>query len=376
MKCPLKVLLFALPICAVILFCGASICGENPVSQTAIPAAEAQDDQQESPPGYELWYNCYQDATKETDILESGKKLIGCIKTYPESTLMPNYEGAYKRLLFESSEKKKYQEIETLAEQWLTLRPNDNDYETRLRIADAAWNLKHYAIYLKRAIELYKMKPISSLAEGIAGAFKITGDKAKYIEWTETAIKLPENEANFTLRLDLVQTYMEEEPKNYPKIKEWAQAALKAASLVKDPSIATRAQLVSVRHFCHDIIGKILMNQDKKFPEAIMSFKQALNLKDYVEGYYYTGWCLHALYKAEAQNKSEEAQKKADEAMLWYAKTEIWCENKAKECGEFAAKAKENLENIYKPQHDNSTFAIQKIYDKAKAKNDWTSDEK
>jgi tetratricopeptide (TPR) repeat protein len=396
MKCPFKVLLFILPIAAVILSCSASICGTPPASQTAKPAvsqtapppasktakpaAEAKDDEEESPPDYELWYNCYQDAIKETGVVEIGKKLIGCIKTYPTASLMPNYVGKYKELLAESSDNKKYQELETLGELWLTLPPDENDYDTKLRIADAAWNLKHYDLYFKRAIEIYKMKPISSLAEGIAGAFKITGNKAKYIEWTETAIKLPENEANFTLRLNLVRTYMEE-PKNYSKIMEWAQEALKAALLVKDPSKDTQAQLVLMRHFCHDLIGKILMDQDKKYPEAIKSFKQALKVKDYVEGYYYIGWCLHAQYKADiVQSKSEEAKKKADEkadeAMLWYAKTWLWCENKAKECGEFAAKAKENLENIYKPQHDNSTFAIQKIYDKAKAKTDWISDEK
>jgi tetratricopeptide (TPR) repeat protein len=375
MKCPFKVLFFALPIAAVIFSCSASICGTPPVSQTAKPpaeakppapqtakpAAEAKDDEEESPPGYELWYNCYQDATKETDVVERGKKLIGCIKTYPEATLMPNYEGEYKRLLFESFDNKKYQELETLAELWLPLHPND--YETIARIADAAWKLGHLEKYIQHATELYKKTPISSLAEGIAGAYLKLNNKAKYIEWTETAIKLPENDANFTLRLSLVRTYLEE-PKNYPKIMEWSQEALKAADLVQNPSKDTQAQLLLMRHFCHDIIGKILYDHYKKYPEAIKSFKQALKVKDYVEGYYYIGIC-------------KENQTKADDAMLWYAKTCVWCEKNTKECGGFAAKAKERLENIYKPQHDQTTFAIEKVYDKARKQPDsyWTSDE-
>jgi tetratricopeptide (TPR) repeat protein len=210
------------------------------------------------------------------------------------------------------------------------------------------------------------MKPISSLAEGIASAYLKMNNKPKYIEWTETAIKLPENDANFTLRLNLVHTYLEE-PKNYPKIMEWAQAALKAAALVQIPSRETQAQLKEVRHFCHDIIGKILLDQDKKFPEAIKAFKQALKVKEYAEGYYFIGICL-------------QSQKK-DDAMSWYAKTELWCEKNdkdSKECKELAPKAKANLELIYEKLHDGSTDT-RKEYIKAKEKdkieNYWTSEE-
>jgi tetratricopeptide (TPR) repeat protein len=365
MKCPFKVLLFVLSVSAAFIFSGASICGTPPVSQTAKPAATAQaaaqDDEQESPPGYEEEYNCYLDANKEkeTNVLNSGKMLIDCMVKFPKSTLMPNFEAAYKILIFESSNNKKYQELETLADQWL-LRWHPNDYDFIIRSAEAADKLGHDEKYIQRATELYKVKAISSLAVDIASKYQKI-NKAKSIEWTETAIKLPENDANFELRFFLVQTYVES--KDYPKIMEWAQATLKAAERVQDPGKDTRARLVVVTHACHDLIGNI-SKQDKKFPEAIKSFKEALKVKEYAEGYYYIGLCKHG-------------QQKADDAMLWYAKTVVWCETKTKECGEFASKAKENMESIYKILHDGSLVGIDKIYKKAREKDVkyWTSDE-
>jgi tetratricopeptide (TPR) repeat protein len=359
MKCPSKVLFFVLLISTVIFF-GAPICGASPVLQKPKLAAAAQEEEPESPPGYEEEYNCYQSATGEADMVKRGTMLIECIVKYPKSTLMTNYESAYKALLFDASNNKKWQELETLAEQWLKLHPDD--FDTKVRRAEAAAKLGHNEKYVQLAIELYKVKPTNDLAVDIAGVYKNLNNKAKYIEWTETALKYPDNDANFLLRLNLVQEYWES--KDLPKTVEWARAALKSADRVKDPSKETQTQLVAVRHKCHDIIGKILYQQDK-FAEAIKPFKQALKVEEYGEGYYLIGRCLHE-------------QKTADDAMIWYAKTVLWCEKRTKECGEFGTKAKENLEKIYRSLHNNDISAIFKEYNKAKEKPDtyWTSDEK
>jgi tetratricopeptide (TPR) repeat protein len=373
MNCPFKVLLFALLISAVIVPCGAFM-GEAPLasqtakppaaSQTAKPAAAPQNEEEESPPGYEEEYNCYQDATKETDALERGKRLLKCIVDHPKSTLMPNFVAEYKRLLSECLTNKKYEELEKLAEDWLKLHANDPEtLGTTAYIVEAADKLGHDEKYIQRAIELYKMKPFSSLAVDIAVKYLKMGNKAKYIEWIETAVKLPENESNFLLRFYLVQLYWE--AKDSAKTLEWAQATLNAADRVTDPSSDTRKQIAEKRHACYNAMGGISL-KDKKYSDAIKAYKQALRIKEYAEGYYYIGLCLHS-------------QQKYDDAMRWYAKTELWCkknaEKSAKECAEFEPKAKENLEKIYKPNHDNTTFAIEKVYDKAEKQTNWLSDE-
>jgi tetratricopeptide (TPR) repeat protein len=356
MKCHFRVLLFALLIAGI----GASVCVAIPALQTTQPADETQGQVQESPPGYEEQYNCYQSATSEEDSVKRGTMLMECIKKYPDSTLMPNYEGEYRTLMFNSYTDKKWEELETLAEQWLTLHP-DNP-EATAYAADAAAKLHHIEKYIQWATKLFKMKPISKLAEDIADAYLAIHEEAKYIEWTEKAIEFPENKANYSLRLKLLKTYIEK--KDHPKIMQWSQASLKSIDLVINPDEKTRKQLVEVRHFCHDIIGKIFYEQEK-FPEAIKEFKEALKAKEYVEGYYYIGVCLHK-------------QREGNNAMLWYAKTELWCEKhgeESNECKELAPKAKENLKMIYLPLHNKSDVGMFKEYDKAKEKEDsfWTS---
>jgi tetratricopeptide (TPR) repeat protein len=144
-----------------------------------------------------------------------------------------------------------------------------------------------------------------------------------------------------------------------------AQATLKSNDLATNPSDATHKETMEKRNACYGIIGMISV-EEKKYSEAIKAFKQALKIRENAEGYYHIALCLHA-------------QIKIDEAMLWYAKTDLWCEKNAKEsngCEDITPKAKENLEKIYRSIHDVS-FGLWKVYNQAKGKPDsfWTSDE-
>jgi len=340
MKCFFRTLLYALPVLTLSAVCGVSTSLANAELQRAKAQAAAQEEEPESPPGYEKEYEAWENAEKETDLLKRGSMVIAAITEFPKSTLIPNFEATYKRTLSECYASQKFQELETLAEQWLKLHPND--FETIARIADAAVKLGHDDKYVQRLADLYKMKPTADLANDIAQTYKRMKNKAKYLEWVETALKHPENDSNFMLRLDLVQTYME--AKDLSKALEWSQATLKSTDLVKNPSAEVREQLRAVRHACNDIIAKILYGQDK-YAEARKAFQQAIKLKKYDEGYYYVGLCLHA-------------QRDAETAMLWYAKA-------IQEGGEFAPKAKENLEKIYKSLHNDTLIGIEKVYKKA-----------
>ena len=56
-------------------------------------------------------------------------------------------------------------------------------------------------------------------------------------------------------------------------------------------------------------------------------------------------------------------QKNVDDAMLWYARAE-------QNGGEYAPKAKENLEQLYKALHNETLIGIEKIYRKAQSQAD------
>jgi tetratricopeptide (TPR) repeat protein len=341
MKHYIKMLLFAWLALTIVVFVPEILFGRTSTeSQDQKAAAQSQ----EAEPEYsEEEYSCYDTATKEPDLQTRGTDLINCIQKYPQTKLMPYINAAYKTLLFDCSSSKKYVELEALAEQWLKLHPDD--YETVARVAEAAGPLGHDDKYVQCLEKLYKMKPISTLPEDIARTHEKLNNKAKYIEWTETAIKLPENEANFMLRFNLVRTFIAS--KDYAKAAEYAQAALNSVALVKpQTSQSTLEQLRDVRHACYDIIGRNLIQKDK-FAEAIASFREALKAKKYCEGYYYIALCLRN-------------QSKIDDAMVFYAKAEL------QGGGEAALKAKEKLEQLYMNLHDGNKTGIQKIYNKAK----------
>ena len=305
----------------------------------------AQAEEPESSPEYIEQYEAWEMAKNEPDIQKSAAMLIQFLEKYPKSELLKHAENSYVSLLTKCSDEKKFQDLETLAEQWLKSHPGD--LQTIAYIATASKELGHNEKWIQNLIEIYKIQPSGSLANEIAQAYRKTNNKAKYIEWTELALKSSEYETDFRTRLDLVQFYVEE--KNPSKAVEYARAALNAAELVKDPGAETKEQLRKVRKACYDTIGKIQLEQDK-FDEAIKAFQQALSVEKSSESFYFIAYCLRM-------------QQNIDDAMLWYARAE-------QHGGEYASKAKENLEQLYKAMHNNTLIGIEKIYRKAKDQTD------
>ncbi len=342
MKCHFKIniFLFALLASTTVLFCIPVLGLAGTELQQQKPAVQAQE--QEAEPEYsEDEYNAYDSASKEADPLKRGSMLIEFIQKYPKSKLMTYVDASFKTLLFECSNNKKYAELETLAEQWLKIHPNN--FDTIARVAEAAEKLGHDEKCVQCLLELYKMQPTGSMAYNISQTYKKMNNRAKYIEWIETVFRYPEYESDYKLRLDLVQLYAD--AKDFTKAAEYARATLKSGDLVKQPDAATQEQLRKIRRACNDIIGRNLIEQDK-YAEAIEVFQQALKAEKYGEGYYYIALC-------------QRKQDKIDDAMLSYAKAEL-------QGGEAAPKAKEQLEQLYKALHNNTLIGIEKIYKKAK----------
>ncbi len=341
MKCHNTTLLLAMFALAALVFSGGIYSFAGAELQESGSAAE----EQESSPEYIEQYEAWEKAKDEADLHKSAAMLIQFLEKYPNSELLKHAENSYVSLLIKCSEEKKYQDLETLAEQWLKLHPKD--LQSLAYIASAARELGHTEKWIENLVGIFKLQPTGGLANEIAQAYNKSGNKAKYIEWTDAALKTPEFETDFKTRLSLVQFYLEE--KNPAKAIEYAQAALKAADLVKDPAAETKQQILTVRRACHDTIGKILIEQEK-FNEAIKAFQQALSLGKNGESCYFIAYCLRM-------------QKNVDDAMLWYARAE-------QNGGEYAPKAKENLEQLYKALHNDTLIGIEKIYRKAQSQAD------
>jgi tetratricopeptide (TPR) repeat protein len=339
MKSQTKILLFA--VFALATFFSYGPVGPRAGTALQPPESATQTEEEESSPEYIEQYNAWDKADKEPDIQKSGAMLIQFLNMYPKSELLKYAESSYNSLLFNCSNERKFEDLETLAEQWLKLHPCD--LQTIAYIATAAKKLGHTEKWIQNLIEIYKIQPTGNLAKEIAQAYKKADNKSKYLEWMQTSLEYPENETDIKTRFELMQMYVEE--KNFPKAIEYAEATLKAADLIKDPSAETRAAIPKVRHACYDVIGRIRMEQERH-AEAIFSLEKALKVEKYSEGYYRIALCL-------------QKQDRVEDAMLWYARAE-------KQGGDYAVKAKEQLEQIYRAIHNNTLIGIEKIYRKAK----------
>jgi tetratricopeptide (TPR) repeat protein len=337
MKCHPKMFLFALLILAAAFFPIAVIGGEN----TELPQQKTATEEQETPYD-EDEYNDYVAASKEANLEKRGTMLLEFMNKYPKSTLTQAYiKPAYDNLLHECSQAKQYALLETLAEKWLKIYPNN--IQTLAYTAEASQGLGNNQKYAQRLEEIYSLDPKGSYVADILQAYGKIKNQAKVDEWTEKILKMPEYDANFRLRFDFVKKYME--ANNYAKAAEYAKLTIKSADLVKEPSKDVQDQLRIVRYVCHLAIG-ISLYEGGKFIEAIRSLQQALKYEKHGEPYYYIGM-------------SQWKQEKIEEAILSFARAEL-------QGGDIAAQAKEKVEQLYKALHNNTTVGIEKIYKKAK----------
>jgi len=342
-----KILLLLLIASATTLF----ICGI-----TADQAFAAfQNEAGEEEVGYtEEEYEAWDAADKEPDILKSGTMLIEFMQKNPESKLVPYAEGSYMRLLAKCVEEKKYQELETLAEQWNAFKPGDDNI---LRmIAVSAKELKHTEKYLAAIEELYKREPQLNFAREIAALHKEMKNDDKYVVWTEIIMKDPEEASNFLLHYELFNHYTVKN--NSAKSMEYTQSTLKAIDQLQNPSAEEAKIIPDIRHALNHNLG-VAQYTEKKYDAAISYFMKALKDKKYSNGYYVIGNCLweqkkvmNAMFAfAKAQQVGESAQASAEDKSI-------------------APKAKDRMEQLYKAMQNNTLVGIDRRYDRARKMSD------
>ena len=321
---------------------------------TANPAyALFQEEAEEEEAEYtEEEYEAWDAADKEPDLIKSGTMLIEFMQKNLESKLVPYADGSFKRLLFKCVEEKKYQELETLAEQWNTFKPGEKD--TLLMIANAAKELKHEDKYLWSLEEIYKLDPQSGIAYEIADIYKGKKDDASYLKWLEPVLKAPEHDGNFRLRYSLMNYYVEK--KDSAKTIEYAQATLASIDKLKSPSAEDAKAIPELRRSVNQTIGSIYL-ADKKYDQAISAFMRALKAQSSADSYFWIGNCLWQ-------------QGKIENAIIVFAKAQLKGEEGDAAAKKIAATAKERLEQLYKSQHNNSTVGIDKSYRKARETSD------
>jgi len=335
---------------ATFLICGIT---SDPAFAAFQDGAEAEMTEEEYE-AYMAEYSAWENADKEPDILKSGAMLIEFIKKNPGSTLAPYAESSYMRLINRCVEEKKYQELETLTEQWNTFKPGD---ENIIRLfAAAAKELKHTEKYLQVLEDMYKKEPQLDYAKDIRDLYKELNNDAKYVEWTETILKSPEEASNFLLHYELFQHYTDKN--DTAKAMEYAQSTLKTIDQVKNPPADVAKIVPDIRYELNHNIG-VSHYSNKRYDDAISYFMRALRDKKYSNGYYLIA-------------RSLWEQKKTMNAMFAFAKAQLLGESAqaSAEDKTIAPRAKEGMEQLYKAMQNNTLVGIDRRYKRAQEMSD------
>lgn len=318
--------------------------GQNqakPKSQKPTPQVQQQEQEEYT----EEEYDAYDKAVKEPDLEKRATMLFAFKEKYPKSKLMSYIDTAYQTLAYDYSNSQKYDKLEPLAEQWLKTHPDD--LQTIVYIADAAQHLGHDQKFIQYGEKIYAQKPTANMAFYISQSYKKLENEAKYLEWTEKLFAYPEYAGEFGLRMVFFEKYCKEE-KHLDLAAKYAQEVLKSLDLAKKPDSTPDAKwkedTAPVRRDCLFTIGMNYFKKEK-WADAIKSLRDVLKVERFAPAYYYIGLC-------------QWREGKIEEAMVSFAKAE-------RLKGEFAARAKEHLEKLYKSLHNNTLIGIDKVYQKA-----------
>jgi tetratricopeptide (TPR) repeat protein len=280
-------------------------------------------------------------ASQAPDPAVRADMLLEFLNKHPLSPFEQNINSAYRELLKNASESKNYELLESLAEKWLKIHPQDPD--AYASVAEATLNLKKYEKCGESLEALYGIKPSPDLAMQVYSCYQKADNPAKRTEWAARLFQMPEFDKDYMLRYGLVQQFAKEN--NLPKAAEYAQLTLNSLNLIQAQNATQQEQLRQVRRACYHVIGSNLLAKGE-FSQAITSFEEALQTERYGDGYYSIGICL-------------ENQKDIEKAILYYALAELMG-------GEIAPKAKSRLETLYKALHNDTLVGINKVYQKGK----------
>src|SRR5262245_13335684 len=328
-------------------------CQTPPQGQPKPKPAPAQPPPQQEEEYTEEEYDAYEKATKEPDSDKRQAALIAFMEKYPKSKLQQYIVHSYKSLLAEYHKNKNHAKLLPAAEQWLKYEPND--LGSMAYIADAARGLGQDQKFTEYGQKIYAVKPSPDMAYEIAQSFKKIGNQAKYEEWTQKSYADPKYvTSEINTQMQTADKFVKE--KNFAKAAESAQSALKLVEGAKKPDSVSEADwrktVTAVKRSSHYVIGVNYYDQDK-YTECIKSMEQALKIDPKFDWpYYYIGACQEKI--AYSKNNLDMME----EAIATFAKAVVLK-------GEAANDAKERLERLYKPQHNNTLVGVDRRYAKA-----------
>jgi tetratricopeptide (TPR) repeat protein len=326
-KCPTVLILAAIAAGALVLM---------------IPPVRAQQ-QVKIPPRSEYQYKKDYDEVsqimKETDPAKREARLQEFVKTHPESRMIP-YVSA--QIIQPYAQKQDWQKVIALALEYQKLIPDDPGLKTTL--ITAYFRSGNTAKAGELAEELYKANPTKETAAEVAELFLHMRNNDKYLFYAEKVVAEFPIEQSYPAALQVAQIYIQKQ--NVPKAIEYLNKVM-AAYGDKLPQGVKEEDWNKTRAFAYgvmavDAYGKSDCGKATEYYGKVVAFAPKS-----ADAYYYMGMCK---WKGGDQAG----------AIPYFAKALVLNDK-------ISPKAKENLEQLYKAEHNGSLDGLDEVLAKAKA---------
>ncbi len=289
-------------------------------------------------------YKAFEAIGAENDTAKKTALIMQFLKERPKSTLRPNVLGAYQTMMTGLQSAKRWNELISSGEQFLSVTPND--FYTIALLATGYQETKNYGKFVGYGERVFEKGPSGNLAYYLAKAYLELRNQAKFLQWGEKTVSfMPDNHE---ILLELTKQYGE--ARRFPQAIKTGRACLKVVQSAARPEAmnekAWKDYVTHANATCYYIIG-ISSAELKDYNTAVA------NLESSTKYYKRNEMAYYRMAESYWQMNNLGA------AMLNFAKAYLLGGNTSKP-------AKQHLDNLWRTTHQQQLKGEEVVINKAK----------
>jgi len=288
---------------------------------------------------YKKDYEEYNQIMKEADPAKREARLQEFVKAHPESRMIPTVANT---IIYPYAQKQDWQKVISLAQDFQRLIPEDPGL--RQTLITAYYRSGNIAKAGETVDELYKAHPTKEAAAEVAELFLRMKNTDKYLFYAEKVVAEFPVEQSYPAALQIAQIYIQKQ--NIPKAVEYLNKVMTAYS-DKVPQGVKEEDWNKTRAFAYGVMAVDAYGKSDCARASEYYGKVVTYVPKSADAYYYMGMCK---WKGGDQAG----------AIPHFAKAQVLNDK-------ISPKAKENLEQLYKAEHNGSLDGLDQVLAKAKA---------